>query len=128
MSVIIEIDRAEALAYNEAVYDLHAACDWAREIRDAYELGELELSEEEGRELVEMIRDKVETCERWRTTLYFQPIPVPVAAEAKPEEPAQPPPAVAYARVGPRGIVSYGAPPDATFGNTVLRRGDWHGR
>jgi hypothetical protein len=123
---VIEIDADEAAAFNAAVADLHDLCDWARWIRYDWELGELELSDEEGQEIVEMIRDKVETCERWRTVLRFQPIPLP-ALPAEPR-PVQPQPAVACSRVGPLGIVSYGAAPNVSFGNAVLRPGDWHGR
>jgi hypothetical protein len=71
---VIDSDEAR---FNEALADLHELCDWARDIRDACELGELDLSEEEGRELVATIRDKVESCERWRTALRFRPIPIP---------------------------------------------------
>jgi hypothetical protein len=124
---VIEIDHAEALAFDEAVFDMHEACDWAEAIRDAHELGELELSDEEGREIVEMVRDKVESVEMWQAAMRFPKITVtdPLPDEPKP---AQRQPTVAYARVGPFGMVSYGAGPNASFGNAVVHRGDWYGR
>jgi hypothetical protein len=127
MSTVMEIDSGEVVAYNAAVADLHDLCDWARGIRDACELGEVQLSDEERRDIVKIVRDAVESMEMWQTALWLKPMRVAVAAEPKPEEPAQPPP-VAYARVGQLGIIAYGAPPNATFGNAVVRRGDWCGR
>jgi hypothetical protein len=121
------IDYDEAVAFNEAVADMHEACDFAREIRDAYECGELELSDAEGWELAAMVREKVEACERWETVLRFPKITVPDPVRDEPS-PAQRSPAIAYGRIGRFGIASHGAPPNATFGNTLSRPGDWHGR
>jgi hypothetical protein len=115
---VIEVDYDEVVAFNEAIFDLHAACDWAREIRDAYELGELDLSDEEQRELVEMIRDKVETCERWQTVLRLHPMRLPVAAEGKPEQSASRVPVL------PRNC-SFGPGPTASFGNFSLGPGNY---
>ena len=54
---VTEIDYAEAVAYDAAVADMHETCDWARETQDAYERGDLDISDEEGREIVEMVRE-----------------------------------------------------------------------
>jgi hypothetical protein len=124
---VIEIDQDEAAAFDEAVAAMHETCERAREIRDACERGELELCDEEGRELVETVRDKLEFCERWQIALRFQKITVPDPLPDEPKPPQRKPP-VAYARVGQFGIVSYGASPNATFGNAVLRPGDWYGK
>jgi hypothetical protein len=115
---VIEVDHDEAVAFNEAVFDLHAACDWVRGIWEDWERGEFELSDEEGRELVEMVRDKVESCERWQTVLRLQPMRLPVAAEAKPEEPPSRVPAL------PRNC-SFGPGPNASFGNYALAPGNY---
>jgi hypothetical protein len=115
---VIEIDYDEAVAFNAAIFDLHAACDWAREIRDACESGDLELCDEEAEEVVAVVREKVERCERWQTALRFQPIPVPVAVEAKPEQPAPRVPLL------PRNC-SFGPGPNASFGNFSLAPGNY---
>jgi len=120
---VIEVDYEEAVAFNAAVADMHETCDWARETQDAYERGDLDISDEEGQELVEMVREKVEMCERWQTALHYQPMPIPVAAEAKPEEPAQNRPV--FYRAGPYGMVSFGAGPNASFGTSSVRPGNY---
>jgi hypothetical protein len=85
---VIEIDYAEAVAFNAAVADMYAARDWTRDISEACKRGEFDLSDEEGWELVEMVREKVEALERWQTALRFQPLALPAPA---PDEPTQPP-------------------------------------
>lgn len=116
---------SEIAQFNEAIAEFQAETDDLRALQRQVEAGEFTLTEAEKQEILDSYTEDVEFFERWRTALQYQPIPVP---EAKLPRPAQRSPAVAYARVGRFGIVSYAAPPNATFGNTVLRPGDWAGR
>lgn len=118
---------SEIAVFNEAVAEFQAETDDLRALQRQVEAGEFALTEAEKQEILDSYTEDVEFFERWQTALRFQPIPLPAPAEPK-QEPEQRKPAVAYARVGRFGIVSCGAAPNASFGNTVLRPGDWHGR
>jgi len=120
---VIEVDYEEAVAFNAAVADMHETRDWVRETRDACMRGDLDLSDEEVWEIVEILRDKVEMCERWQAALRYRPMPIPVAAEAKPEEPAQNRPV--FYRTGPYGMVSFDAGPNASFGTSSVGPGNY---
>jgi hypothetical protein len=107
---VVEVELDEVLAFNQAVEELHELCDWARDIREAYLRGELDISDDEGWELVETVRENVEAVERWQLALLYSPMPVPAPVGEKPAEPRAP-------RWWLLPNCSFGAGPNVSFGN-----------
>jgi hypothetical protein len=119
-------EMSEIAPYNEAIADFQAETDDLRALQRQVEAGEFTLTDAQKLEILNSYTEDVEFFERWRTALQYQPIPV--TPQAKLPKPAQRSPAVAYARVGPLGIVSCAAAPNSSVGSTVERPGNWRGR